>query len=80
MGLCAFNILTLLFLIAHLNQGQRVNLPADVKPPKKSDGRVRLDAANSSGLPPAPEPPKDNGSVILMTQERDARLLDGQDD
>lgn len=79
MGLCAFNLLTLLGLGAKLNQAPRANSPADVKPPKKSDGRVRLDAANSAGTP-APEPPKDNGSVILMTSERDSRLLQDQDD
>lgn len=71
-GLCALNFLMLLSMAFRQNQHQEVNLPAGLTPPKRSDGRVPL---NDPDPYKAEDPKKDNGSVILLTAQRDDRLL-----
>lgn len=72
-GLCTMNSALLLSLRFRRNQAPQLNLPAALNPSPMvagdEHGIVRLNPHK------ADEPKKDNGSVILMTGERDDRLL-----
>lgn len=82
MGLCALNLILILALLVRpeAKRDGWPNLDKVLRDPKMKAAQTSLDKIKQGAYPAAPEPPKDNGSVILMTQERDARLLDGQDD
>lgn len=74
----AVSLVTLLLLLSIKVWPPSLPRPKPPQPPKKrSDGRIPLTDPDPYQ---AVEKPKDNGSVILLTAERDARLLDGQEE
>lgn len=81
MGLCALNLILILALLARpeAKRDGWPNLDKVLKDPKMKAAQASLNKIKQGAYPAAPET-KDNGSVILLTAERDARLLDGQDE
>jgi hypothetical protein len=74
-GLCALNLLALLFLARKgASLPRPVNLAGVLNDPKMGRAQVALNQIRQGAFGAAP-PPKDT-SVILMTEERDSRLLD----